>query len=215
MHYSATTNERDMGKLEPFAYYMSRMQPWKKRLLLSVANNSFNYIPSGAQSAHLTQWKQEMEHNDRMPQQKQEIASIKKFETSSNSSGSDFEEEHEDISAKRGVQKKRRGGKPKKELTRDQIVACFHLPQHLAAKKLQVSLSTLKRRFYEMNFGLKRWPYTSNTTGKKEDEDEDVEESADEFAEQSVEEDDHTNDHSFVDNSSSHRDQYSYEMAAY
>lgn len=206
MHFSG--ENQDMSKLEPFAYYMSRMQPWKKRLLLSVANNSFNYIPSGAQSVHLTQWKQEIE---KIPQPKPEIFSIKKLETSSNSSGSDFEEDHEDISAKRGIQKKRRGGKPKKELTRDQIVACFHLPQHLAAKKLQVSLSTLKRRFYEMNFGLKRWPYTSNTTGKKEDEeDEDVEESADEFAEQSVEEDDHN--HSFVDNNS--RDQY-YEMAAY
>lgn len=53
-------------------------------------------------------------------------------------------------------------------LTAEQIESLFHLPQSDAARKLGVSLSTLKRRFYELNKDhwdgkYRRWPYSSST----------------------------------------------------
>jgi hypothetical protein len=43
-------------------------------------------------------------------------------------------------------------------IDKEQIEKYFSLPQPSAAKKLGVSLSTLKRRFYETHGGT-RWPY--------------------------------------------------------
>jgi hypothetical protein len=43
-------------------------------------------------------------------------------------------------------------------LTKQQIEHFYSSPQPQAAKQLGVSLSTLKRRYYEFS-GSKRWPY--------------------------------------------------------
>jgi AraC-like DNA-binding protein len=46
-------------------------------------------------------------------------------------------------------------------LSEDQLQASFQYPQHEAAKRLGVSVSTLKRRFYEL-YGGTRWPFKEN-----------------------------------------------------
>lgn len=63
-------------------------------------------------------------------------------------------------------------GKPQRkrlkgEISREEIESCFHMPQHEAAKKLNCSISTIKRRFYELDFGLARWPYSAKPAQKK------------------------------------------------
>ena len=54
------------------------------------------------------------------------------------------------------VKKKRKTKKNKIIIATSELVRCMILPQTVAAKKLKVSLSTLKRRFYELGIG--RWP---------------------------------------------------------
>jgi len=44
-------------------------------------------------------------------------------------------------------------------ISKAQLATFFSLPQPEAAKRLGISLSTLKRRFYEMYGGGQRWPY--------------------------------------------------------
>jgi len=44
------------------------------------------------------------------------------------------------------------------DMTLEEMRKYFKYPQPEAAKRLGVSLSTLKRRFYALNMG-KRWPY--------------------------------------------------------
>jgi hypothetical protein len=63
--------------------------------------------------------------------------------------------------------KKSRNLKRKKErtlnwLNKNNINPFLGLNQELAAKKLDVSVSTLKRRFYSLNLG--RWPLNTNRT---------------------------------------------------
>jgi hypothetical protein len=51
-----------------------------------------------------------------------------------------------------------RRGKKMIPLTEEQLKSMYMYPQPEAAKRLGVSLSTLKRRFYELHNG-QRWPY--------------------------------------------------------
>lgn len=47
------------------------------------------------------------------------------------------------------------------EITKEDIEHLFKYPQPKAAQILGVSVSTLKRRFYEVTGGLTRWPYAT------------------------------------------------------
>ncbi|EFC42301.1 hypothetical protein NAEGRDRAFT_80437 [Naegleria gruberi] len=60
-----------------------------------------------------------------------------------------------------GIKKKRKTKKNKIIIATSELVRCMTLPQTVAAKKLKVSLSTLKRRFYELSVG--RWPSIAPT----------------------------------------------------
>ncbi|KAG2379419.1 hypothetical protein C9374_006536 [Naegleria lovaniensis] len=60
------------------------------------------------------------------------------------------------------VKKKRKTKKNKIIIATSELVRCMNLPQTVAAKKLKVSLSTLKRRFYELGIG--RWPAVQGAT---------------------------------------------------
>jgi len=51
------------------------------------------------------------------------------------------------------------------QITREEMSKYFHCPQRLAAQKLGVSLSTLKRRFYQLDIG--RWPYQLTQDNRK------------------------------------------------
>lgn len=51
-----------------------------------------------------------------------------------------------------------RRGKKRLELSQEELEKHFHVSQQEAAKRLGVSVSTLKRRFYEI-FNNMRWPY--------------------------------------------------------
>lgn len=53
---------------------------------------------------------------------------------------------------------KRRVGKPRKQISKQQISELLHLEQQEAAKQLNVSVSTLKRRFQEFFHTSARWP---------------------------------------------------------
>ena len=46
------------------------------------------------------------------------------------------------------------------QISKKEMLQVLHLPQNQASKLLDCSLSTLKRRFYELkdDFGLKSWP---------------------------------------------------------
>ena len=59
---------------------------------------------------------------------------------------------------------KRKNGKGRKrkfEISREELEKYFKYSQSKAAALLNVSVSTLKRRFYQLDMG-KRWPYNSN-----------------------------------------------------
>ena len=65
---------------------------------------------------------------------------------------------------------KRKRGKKMIPISIEQLEANFHYPQPEAAKRLGVSVSTLKRRFYEVHGGSMRWPYSDRkrtTTTKR------------------------------------------------
>ncbi|KAL9657124.1 hypothetical protein ABK040_002749 [Willaertia magna] len=59
------------------------------------------------------------------------------------------------------TKKKRKTKKNKILISTPDLIRCMVLPQTLAAKKLNVSLSTLKRRYYELGIG--RWPSMQTT----------------------------------------------------
>ncbi|KAL9653876.1 hypothetical protein ABK040_012936 [Willaertia magna] len=80
---------------------------------------------------------------------------------SSASASSVTEENKLTSSASRLSSKKRRRNYVGIDL--DTMKPYFHLPQREAAKKLGISLSTLKRRYYELNLG--KWPYSRKGNG--------------------------------------------------
>ena len=51
------------------------------------------------------------------------------------------------------------------QISKPEMAKYFGCPQRLAAQKLGVSLSTLKRRFYQL--GLGRWPYQTHETNRR------------------------------------------------
>jgi len=55
-----------------------------------------------------------------------------------------------------GIKKKRKTKKNKIIIPMKDMIRLFSMPQPVAAKKLNVSISTLKRRFYELD--ISRWP---------------------------------------------------------
>jgi hypothetical protein len=55
-----------------------------------------------------------------------------------------------------GIKKKRKTKKNKIIIPMRDMIRLFSMPQPVAAKKLNVSISTLKRRFYELD--ITRWP---------------------------------------------------------
>lgn len=55
----------------------------------------------------------------------------------------------------------KKAGKPRKDVTKEQIIELMHLEQQQAAKILDVSVSTLKRRFQEYFNTKSRWPAPS------------------------------------------------------
>ncbi|KAG2388853.1 hypothetical protein C9374_000292 [Naegleria lovaniensis] len=88
--------------------------------------------------------------------------------------------EDDDADSSKGKGKKKRKShvetKHRKTFMSIDVIAmrsCLHLNQKEAAKKLNVSLSTLKRRFYEMRheLGCDKWPYPphkpTSGTGKR------------------------------------------------
>ncbi|KAL0486484.1 hypothetical protein AKO1_012048 [Acrasis kona] len=56
-------------------------------------------------------------------------------------------------------------GRPPHDLDYSNILKCMHLSQQEASDKLGISLSTLKRRFYE--FGVGRWPSKSERIARE------------------------------------------------
>ncbi|KAL9656269.1 hypothetical protein ABK040_007882 [Willaertia magna] len=61
---------------------------------------------------------------------------------------------------------KKKKGPKRKVIDRIEMIKHFCYPQPKAAKLLGVSVSTLKRRFYEMQFGSK-WPYPCSKSKDK------------------------------------------------
>ncbi len=51
---------------------------------------------------------------------------------------------------------------PKRNISKVDIIRTMALPQKVAARLLNVSLSTLKRRYYELGWG--RWPINSGNS---------------------------------------------------
>lgn len=65
------------------------------------------------------------------------------------------------VSSIKNSQMKAKVKKQKKEIPVHDILRVMAYPQPIASKILNVSISTLKRRYYELNFG--RWPINSAT----------------------------------------------------
>ncbi|KAL0480433.1 hypothetical protein AKO1_011060 [Acrasis kona] len=53
----------------------------------------------------------------------------------------------------------------KLQVSTKQLAECMHLPQTVACKELNISLSTLKRRFYELGIG--KWNANNKCTKQK------------------------------------------------
>jgi len=69
------------------------------------------------------------------------------------------ESNHHMVSQNKGIMKKKKKRKTKKNkiiIPMRDMIRLFSMPQQVAARKLNVSISTLKRRFYELD--LPKWP---------------------------------------------------------
>ncbi|KAG2373422.1 hypothetical protein C9374_012161 [Naegleria lovaniensis] len=75
-----------------------------------------------------------------------------------NSSSSGIKKQH-----KSNTLSQKGSSKSKISLSASDLIRVMALPQSMAAKELGVSLSTLKRRFYDLKMG--RWPGLANPTG--------------------------------------------------
>ncbi|KAL0476930.1 RKD2 [Acrasis kona] len=77
-------------------------------------------------------------------------------------SGSGSNQYEKYVKNKNKADKSKATSKGKIELSIPDIIRCMTFPQPIAAIMLDVSVSTLKRRFYELQCG--RWPIHSNNS---------------------------------------------------
>lgn len=69
--------------------------------------------------------------------------------------------------SKNGIQKKRKTKRNKIDIPLNDLIRYMTLPQSVAAKKLNVSLSTLKRRYYELVMEIEGQNLSKNSTKAK------------------------------------------------
>lgn len=70
--------------------------------------------------------------------------------------------EKQELKLESGIQKKRKTKRNKIDIPLNDLIRYMTLPQSVAAKKLNVSLSTLKRRYYELVMELEGSNVNSN-----------------------------------------------------